>query len=136
MKIIRRIATIVAISLFLALVAACGPRIPNAPDTYRAGECAYAAQIMDGFAGTGSERWAVDTAFRESRCDPCAFWPWPNSDCGALPRTAKGLFQLEGHDDLLEAACPGNPHAWSNADCNITAARWLFDGSGRRPWGG
>jgi hypothetical protein len=131
----RVIARVLLIVVSTGFLAACGPRIPNGPDTYRGSECAYAAEIMDGFAGTGSERWAVDVAMRESRCEPCAFWPG-RVDCGALPTTAKGLFQLEGHDDLLEAACPGDRWAWRRAECNITAARWLFDGSGRRPWGG
>lgn len=75
----------------------------------------------------------IGVAMRESTCDPCAFYPG-QSDCTAQPRTAKGLFQLLGHDDLLDAVCPGNPFAWSNAACNIAAARILYDGSGRRPW--
>lgn len=118
--------TVLALAIIAAAVAitACGPRIPNAPDTYRGDECSYAAEIIDAWAGTGSETWAVDTAIRESRCQPGA----------RNPSGASGIFQLMWplHARLIADVCghadPFDPH------CNISAARALYDGAGRAPW--
>ncbi len=94
-----------------------------------------AAAIAQEWAGTGQEAKALHVVQRESGCDPCAFYPG-RSDCNAMPHTAKGLFQLLGHDGLIFAACP-NPWGivwWQDPVCNARAARWLYDGSGWSPW--
>lgn len=120
----RRLVPIVLALVVLA--AACGPTVPNAPSTYRSSECGYAQQIMDTWAGTGDEHWAVDTAIRESRCQPGA----------RNPSGASGVFQMMMplHARLIRDVC-----GWDgvfDADCNIRAAKALYDGAGRRPWGG
>lgn len=107
-----------------------------APGPVSGASCAGTAvegAIRAAFAGTGAEEWALSVAARESGCNPCAYYP-SQSNCFAQPTTAKGLFELLGHDYLLAAACPGNPFAWANAACNASAARSLFDGSGTAPW--
>ena len=121
---VRRVALPVIVLSAVVFVTACGPRIPNAPDTYRGDECPYAAEIIDTWAGTGSEHWAVDTAIRESRCQPEA----------RNPSGASGIFQLMMplHARLVSDVC-GSPDVF-DASCNIRAARALFDGAGRNPW--
>lgn len=133
---LRRLVPIV-LALGLA-AAACGPAVPGAPPgVYRGDECAWSAEIQDVWAGTGDEHWAVDTAIRESGCNPCAFYP-SRSDCGANPSTARGMFQLLGHYGLEQAArghgaCPLDGR-WSDPWCGMIAAKFLYDGSGRAPW--
>lgn len=80
---------------------------------------------IDRVFGTASG-WAESIAWRESNCEPTA----RNASGSA------GVFQLLGHSDLLHAACPESDPAtsWSVADCNIRAAKSLFDGSGVAPW--
>lgn len=91
------------------------------------------ATIRRAFAGTGDEDYMLHVAWRESRCNPCAFYP-SQSDCNADPTTAKGLFGLLNHDDLIEIASPGIPHGWANPGTNSLAARMLYDRGGRGPW--
>lgn len=70
--------------------------------------------------------WAQSIAVRESHCEPGAY----------NPSSASGIFQLLGHSDLLQAACPqvSSSISWSVSDCNIRAAYMLFEGSGIAPW--
>lgn len=115
---------LVALFVLAVCAAACGPRVPNAPGTYRGDECPWAAQIMEHWAGTGDETWAVDVAIRESRCQPEA----------RNPSGASGLFQLMMplHAQLVTDVC-GSPAVF-DGHCNIRAARALYAGSGRAPW--
>lgn len=71
--------------------------------------------------------WAESVAWRESNCEAGA----RNGRSGSA-----GVFQLLGHDDLLRAACPTvDPGAsWAIADCNIRAAKDLYDVAGIGPW--
>jgi hypothetical protein len=71
--------------------------------------------------------WAESIVWRESNCQPGA----RNGSSGSA-----GLFQLLGHEDLLRAACPGKDptSSWADPDCNIRAAKLLYDGSGIAPW--
>lgn len=66
--------------------------------------------------------WAISIAWRESRCRPDAY----------NPSGASGLFQLLGHQDLVEAVCPGG--SVFDPVCNVKAAWALYSGSGRSPW--
>lgn len=130
----RRLLLAPALVIVL-LAAACGP--PGAPSTYRSGECGLSEQIQEVWAGTGDEHWAVDVAIRESRCNPCAFYPG-RSNCAADPSTARGVFQLLNHRDLELAArghgaCPHDGR-WSDPWCGIIAAKFLYDSAGRSPW--
>jgi hypothetical protein len=123
---VRKFKVGIAVVGLASTLVACGPTILNAPDTYRGDQCEYAAQIMAEWANTGYERWAVDTAIRESRCRPDAY-----NRSGA-----SGIFQLMMplHSQLVRDVC-----GWDgvfDAHCNIRAARVLFNGKGTRPWGG
>jgi hypothetical protein len=90
---------------------------------------------IDRVFGTAAP-WAESVAVRESHCEPGA----RNGSSGSA-----GLFQLLGHDDLLRAACPTHivagktvayppSESWSNYDCNIRAAKDLYDAAGIAPW--
>lgn len=68
--------------------------------------------------------WAVRIAWRESRCTATSY-----NRSGAT-----GVFQLLGHQDLLNAVCMNGDGF--NAECNIRAAWLLYQSSGRSPWGG
>lgn len=121
----HRVALLSLILATAVLATACGPTAPDAPpDVYRADECPYAVEIMDAWAGTGDEHWAVDVALRESRCQPDAY-----NRSGA-----SGIFQLMMplHARLIGDVC-GTPAPF-DPGCNIAAARALYDGAGRRPW--
>jgi soluble lytic murein transglycosylase-like protein len=99
-----------------------GRRSSSAPtgSTGGGGGCAYDSQIRAAFGSAGD--WAVGIARRESGCDP-----------GAYNRSgASGLFQLLGHQDLVNAVCPGG--SVFDPACNIAAAKKLYDGSGTAPW--
>lgn len=89
--------------------------------------CAYADAIRAAWAGTGDEEWAVNVAMRESRCQPGA----------RNPSGASGLFQLMVplHNQLIADVC-GDPGLVFDPGCNIAAARALYAGAGRGPWGG
>lgn len=125
-----------ALLLGAAVLAGCLPG-PPAP-VASGGSCigtSVESVIREKFAGTGDEDYMLHVAWRESGCEPCRFYP-STTGCGGNPRTAKGLFALLNHDDLIFGACP-NPWgiiAWDNPACNAQAARWLYDGSGRSPW--
>lgn len=122
----RRIFVLTALfAVLTASVAACGPSAPTL--AYRHSECDLAPQIVEAWSGTGDEHWAVDTAIRESRCQPGA----------RNPSGATGVFQLMMplHAQFVAGVCGHSDLVW-NADCNIRAARIMYDGSGRRPWGG
>lgn len=125
-----RLPKIVVLSALCAVLAgvlaACGPDAP--PSVYRGAECDLAPQIMEAWAGTGDEHWAVDTAIRESHCQPGA----------RNPSGASGVFQLmlPLHAGLFSEVCLAGALVWDDPGCNIAAARLLYDGSGRRPWGG
>lgn len=121
----RRIFVLTLLFAVLSVsIVACGPSAP--PSAYRGSECPLAAQIMEVWAGTGDEHWAVDTAIRESRCQPGA----------RNPSGASGVFQLmlPLHAGLFAEVCLAGAHVWDDPGCNIAAARLLYDGSGRRPW--
>ena len=125
-----------------AVLCACVP--PTPPAVTSKVSCAgtpVEGAIRTAFAGTGDEDYMLTRAAHESGCNPCAYYP-SQSYCGDAatfnPRTAKSLFGLLGHDDLIFAACP-NPFGiiwWNDASCGAWAARFLYNGSGRRPWGG
>lgn len=69
---------------------------------------------------------AVDVAWRESRCQPAA---------ANRTSSARGLMQLlmSLHSRRFVAAgCA--PSDWSDAWCNLAAARDLFDDAGTSPW--
>lgn len=108
-------------------VAPSGGGAPPAPAAISDGGCAYADQIRAAWAGTGDEQWAVNTAVRESHCQPGA----------RNPSGASGIFQLMMplHRAFVAAIC-GEPadELVFDPGCNITAARAMYDGSGRRPW--
>lgn len=90
----------------------------NNPD-----RCAYADLIRSVWK-TDSE-WAIQIAWRESRCIATA----------RHPEGASGLFQmmLPLHHRLFESVgC--NASQWSDPSCNVRAAWFLYQGSGRRPW--
>ena len=131
----RRVIAISAVLMLGVIAAGC---LPEPPPAGRASDaCAYRAEIADVWQGTGDVQWAIDTAWRESKCDPCAFWPG-RSDCHADPRTARGIMQLLNHRDLEDAArgvglCPEHGR-WSDLWCGLIAAKFLYDGSGRAPW--
>lgn len=119
----RRLAlTLAAIVLSTGILTACGS---DAPPVYRGGECPLSRQITDAWAGTGDEHWAVDVAIRESRCQPEARNPSGASGVFQLmmPLHARLVYDVCGHGDVFDPAC------------NIAAARALYDGSGRAPWG-
>jgi soluble lytic murein transglycosylase-like protein len=120
---IRIVVLSILCALLAASLAACGPDAP--PDVYRGSECPLSAQIQEAWAGTGDEHWAVDTAIRESRCNPDAY-----NQSGAT-----GVFQLMMplHARFVGDVC-GDPGLVWDATCNITAARIMYDGQGRRPW--
>jgi hypothetical protein len=137
---VRRRLLVLVVPALVMLGAACIPPQPAAPPVTSSVSCAgtpVAPAIQYAFAGTGEEDKALRIAARESGCNPCAFYP-SRSDCSAQPTTAKGLFQLLGHDDLIQAACPYTyPLPWSDPDCNAGAARLLYDAAhGWGPWGG
>jgi len=71
--------------------------------------------------------WAESVAWRESNCQPGT----RNGSSGSA-----GIFQLLGHQDLLRAACPTlDPStSWADPDCNIRAAKYLYDAAGIAPW--
>lgn len=70
-----------------------------------------------------SAPWAESVAMRESGCSPTAY----------NPSGASGVFQLLGHQDLLDAVCP--PHGdWADPSCNIRAAWQLYLADGIAPW--
>lgn len=105
------------------IVADAGTGASEAP----ASECALAEAIRAAWAGTGDEEWAVSVAWRESHCGPGA----------RNPSGASGIFQLMMplHRALIVHVCGEDADALVfDADCNIRAARALYDGSGRRPW--
>jgi hypothetical protein len=84
------------------------------------------ATINAAFAGTGQEGHALQVASNESGCTDTAL--------NGQGSGAAGLFQLLGHQDLLDQVCPGVPDNWANASCNAQAARILYDGGGWSPW--
>jgi len=102
------------------------PRAPAAVAAVDSG-CAYAGAIRAAWAGTGDEEWAVSVAMRESRCQPGA-----RNASGA-----SGLFQLMVplHNQLIADVC-GDAGLVFDPGCNIAAARALYAGAGRGPWGG
>lgn len=81
---------------------------------------------IDNVFGPAAE-WAESVVWRESNCTPTA----RNGSSGSA-----GLFQLLHHDDLLRAACPTlDPStSWAVPDCNIRAAKDLYDAAGIAPW--
>ena len=100
-------------------------RVTTSAPTYSGGGgggCAYEGQIRAAFGSAGD--WAMHIVQRESGCTASAY-----NRSGA-----SGLFQLLGHQDLINAAGPGGS-AFDPA-CNIAAAKMLYDSSGRAPWGG
>ncbi len=115
-------------------IAACRPTgppaPPGAPSCFGAhmtapADPAIAQTIADAFAGTNVTDYMLHTIVpRESGCDPNAY----------NPSGAEGLFQLLGHQDLLNASCLYP--AWWIPYCNAHAARLLYNSSGLAPWGG
>jgi hypothetical protein len=70
---------------------------------------------------------AVQVAWRESRCQPTAANP---------TSSARGLMQLlqslHSHRYYATGACTAAD--WSDAWCNLAAARHLYDEAGTNPW--
>lgn len=136
----RRLALLLVVLGLTAGAVGCRPGPPSAPTCN--GNAAIAADILN--AGWNqAPGWVQSRVLnvivpRESGCDPCAFYP-SHSDCSVWnPSTAKGLFELLGHDDLILAACP-NPWgivAWHDPTCNARAAWFLSGGGNLAPWGG
>jgi len=85
--------------------------------------CGYADAIREAWSDTPDAEWAVAVAWRESHCDPAAY----------NPSGASGLFQLLGHQNLIDQVC-GVGASPFDAACNIAAARALYQGAGRSPW--
>lgn len=85
--------------------------------------CAYADLIRS--IWQRDAEWAINIAFRESRCSP-----------GALNRSgSSGLFQIlmPLHADLVRNVCgPGG--SVFDAACNVRVAWALYQSSGRAPW--
>jgi len=70
---------------------------------------------------------AVLIAWRESRCQPDA----------RHPEGASGVFQIMMplHRQLVADVCGGNPDVMVfDAGCNLRVARFMYEGSGWRPW--
>lgn len=104
-------------------------RTPAAASTPVSGRRCPAGPIkdeIDSVFGPAAE-WAESVVMRESGCQPGA----RNGSSGSA-----GLFQLLGHQDLLRAACPDkDPNvSWADPDCNIRAAKFLYDAAGISPW--
>lgn len=91
--------------------------------------CEWADTIRAVWAGTGDEDWAVMVAVRES-----------GPTCSTTARNASGasgIFQLMMplHRQLVADVCGGDPDSLVfDGDCNIRAARVLYDRAGRSPW--
>lgn len=81
--------------------------------------------------------WALATAARESHCTDVVN---TRETCTPDGGRAMGVFQLcmPTHSDLVVAVCPGRDPLVAVLDtaCNVAAARALYEGAGRRPWGG
>ena len=101
-------------------VAPTGSPAPPAPAGD--GGCQYADQIRAAWADTPDGDTMIRIAMRESHYTADAY----------NPSGASGIFQLLGHQNLIDAVCPGG--SVFDAACNIAAARLLYDGSGLRPW--
>lgn len=97
------------------------PAAPSVPQPVRSGSgCGFDLLIRSVFGPAGD--WAVSIALRESGCDPSAY----NAS------GASGLFQLLGHQDLVNQVCPGG--SVFDPRCNTLAAKVLYDSSGTAPW--
>lgn len=128
-------SAILVLTALTALLTACSPmqkawfwqQVESAPQPVSEQRCPSGPvkdEIQQVFVFAAP--WAESIAWRESNCEPGA----------RNPSGSAGLFQLLGHDDLLLAACPDVPpgQSWAVADCNIRAAKNLYDGSGVTPW--
>lgn len=130
----RRLVLLVAVALAAGGLAACRSGAPPASSNTCIGSAPAEGAIDAAFARFGPTVQAQgnQVAKHESGCDPCAFNP-RQSNCAVWnPGTAKGLFQLLGHDDLIFAACP-NPWgiiSWQNPYCNALAASFLYQSEG------
>lgn len=86
----------------------------------------------------GPIRWEIESVFGEA--DPWAesvAWRESNCTAGAFnPSGSSGLFQLNGHRDLLVSVCPDVDPALSVFDygCNTLAAWNLYLREGTAPW--
>lgn len=80
-------------------------------------------------------RWAHRVVMRESRCTPSAVNYEGCDTSGRTNSHAMGLFQMcyPLHEASFVAAGCQEP---LDAECNVRAARKLYDRSGRAPWGG
>lgn len=88
--------------------------------------CADAAAVINAvWAGTGQEAHALNVVQKESGCTDTAY----------NPSGASGLFQLLGHQDLLDQVCPGVPNSAFDPTCNAKAALILSGGGTNwAPW--
>lgn len=109
----------------LAALAATPRLVSSGAAPNQSQACTDASGIVSAaFAGTGQEAHALEVVRKESGCTDTAY----------NPSGASGLFQLLGHQDLLDQVCPGVPSAAFDPTCNAKAARLLYDGSGWSPW--
>lgn len=120
---------VVVLALLLVSLTAAACKAPAPPPASSCVGSPIEATVRLFFDDVGQSEKALQVVWRESHCDPGA----------RNPRSgAAGLFQLLGHDDLILGACP-NPWgvvAWDNPACNALAARFLWNTSGWRAWGG
>jgi len=93
--------------------------------TTGAGECALAELIHQYFDPYGEGAWAVQIAYRESRCQPDA-----RSSTNCL-----GTFQVCSplHDQIYRDLGL-DPANWSDAETNIKVAAELYRRAGKQPW--
>lgn len=106
-------------------LAAARQKLLQAPPaaTSQSQACADLAGIVNSVFGDQAGH-ALDVARRESGCTDTAY----------NPSGASGVFQLLGHQDLLDQVCPGVPNNAFDPQCNTLAAKILYDGSGWAPW--
>lgn len=136
---LRRAVLIPLLTLIAVLTAGCTPAeraafarwytagvnsapVPVSDHRCPPGPIAQEIQHAFGFAAP----WAESIAWRESNCRPDP----PHNN------PSRGLFQFQGHQDLLRAACPQRDPAVSvyDAHCAIRAAKLLYDAQGIAPW--
>lgn len=124
-RLARNASTPVVVAPRTGTSEASAPDVPVAPQP----GCGVADLIRAAWADTPDAEWAIAVAMRESHCTSGA----------RNPSGASGIFQLMMplHRQLIVDVC-GEPadDLVFDAACNINAARALYAGAGRSPWGG